>query len=594
MKNIIKSGIAFLMAAILLLACEPQEFDKSGLGSNGAPTDEQMSFTITPGEDEFHFVLENNTPINGVNTIKWTTGNGSTLQGNKVIAYYPLPGKYEVTLTITANNGESNSRVDEIDQSETDYEFLESPLLTALTGGANATEGKTWVVDSLASGHYGIGPAGGDWPEWWAATPLQKTHSGSYDDEFTFKLVDFIFEFKNNGDSYVKDYRLDDSNYSNPVQVDGTDCRVNYNTTESATWSVVQKDGVDYIVLSSSKPVFFGFDYGGTYEYRIEEITETEISLSTIGGGPGDRWYNKLILKGYEKPVVTFETQIAATGNENEWAVNLANIDIPEGISVNGFTVDFGDGTDVYSTEDYNATIAHTYMRKGTYPVTITVLASNEDVVDNQSITVENYHSEYEIFLLDYMVMYVDNSEVEMAPILGQDCSVTVVDSPERIYPNKGSKAFHYSKTDQAWANAYMQLPAGYRFDLRSNSVFKLMVYGKAGDEVLLKLENTDKGGDAWQTGTEVRYTIQADNTWEVVEFDFSGATVQPGSEGWKWWPDPVSYDVAADDYYNHDFYNIVRIMLNANESGGNVGTHEFYFDDLAGPHIEGLKSARN
>lgn len=585
MKNIIKSGIAMLMAAVLLFGCEPKEFDKSDLGSNGAPADEQMSFTITPGADEFHFILENNTPVSGVNTIKWNTGNGSTLQGNKVVAYYPLPGTYEVTLTITANNGSSNSKVDEIEQTETDYEFLASPILTALTGGADAVDGKTWVVDSLASGHFGIGPATGSGLEWWAANPLQKTLSGAYDDEFTFKLVDFVFEFKNNGDSYVKDYRKSDPNYSNPVEVDGVDCRVSYTPEASATWAMVEKDGINYIVLSSAKPSFFGFDYGGSYEYRIDEITETNISMSTIGGD-GNRWYNKLILKGYKKPVVTFETQIAATANENEWAVNLANVVIPEGISVNGYTVDFGDGSDVYSTEDYNATISHTYMRKGTYPVTVTVLGSNENAVDIQSITVENYHSEYEIFLLDFMVMYVDNSEVEMAPVAGQDCGVSVVDNPERIYPNKGSKVFHYRKENQQWANAFMQLPAGYRFDLTKTSVFKMMVRGKAGQNVLLKLENTDKGGNAWQTGTyDLIYTIQQDDTWEVAEFDFTGV-----GAGWDWTGDQFTSDITTDARFNEGFYNVIRIMCNP---GVGEGVHEFYFDDLAGPHVEGLKSAR-
>jgi len=592
MKNIFKSGIMMALAALLVISCDPQEFDKSDLGINGAPTDEQMNFTITPGADEFHFVLKNNTPVNGVHTVKWDNGNGGSLEGNEVIAYYPLPGTYDVVLTITANNGDANTASDQIETTETDYEFLESPILTNLTGGAAATEGKTWVVDSLASGHFGIGPPDGSGLEWWAATSLQKTLSGAYDDEYTFKLIDFVFDFKNNGDSYVKDYRKDDPNYSNPVEVDGTDCRVTYNTTEAATWSMMERDGVNYLLVSSAKPVFFGFDYGGSYEYRIDEITETNISMSTIGQD-GNRWYNKLILKGYEKPAVTFESSVSETAVENTWAVSLSNVVIPDGLAVNGFTVDFGDGTEVYTTDDYTATIEHTFMRKGTFPVAITVKASNEDLTESASITVENNHSTYVPFLLDMMVMYVDNSEVEMAPVSGEDCAVTVVENPERIYPNKGVNVFHYTKTDKAWANANMKLPAGYRFDIRSNSVFKCMVYGKAGQEVLLKLENTDKGGDAWQTGVELRYTIQADDTWEMAEFDFAGADVQPGAEGWKWWPEPVSYDVTLEDTYNHDFYNIVRIMLNANEDGGNVGTHEFYFDDLAGPHVEGLKSAR-
>ncbi|PWE00150.1 PKD domain-containing protein [Marinilabilia rubra] len=588
MSNIIKSGIAMFMAAFLLLGCEPEEFDKSSLGLEGAPTDEQMDFTVTPGDDAFHFNLQNNTPVSGVASIEWNLGNGTVLKGNSVEAYYPVPGVYDLTLTITANNGESNSKVQEVEQTETDYDFLDSPVLNMLTGGADAAEGKTWVVDSLAAGHFGIGPPDGVGTEWWAAQPLQKTNSGAYDDEFTFKMVEFVFEYKNNGDSYVKDFRVDGdavAEYTNPVPVDGTDYRVNY-TPSAATWSVVEKDGVNYLQLTSTKPSFFGFDYGGSYEYRIDEITETSISMSTIGGD-GNRWYNKLILKGYEKPVVTYQTVIAETEEENEWSVNLDNVNIPDGISVNGYTVDFGDGSDVLTTEDYNATLSHVYMRKGTYPVTITVLASNEEVVDNQSITVENYHSEYEPFLLDQMVMYVDNSEVQMAPVLGQDCEVTVVDNPERIYPNKGVKVFHYRKENQQWANAYMELPAGYRFNLTNSSVFRIMVRGKAGQEILMKLENTDKGDNAWQTGTyDLIYTIQADDTWEVAEFDFAGV-----GAGFDWTGDQFTSDVTTDPNFNQGFYNVIRIMCNP---GVGEGVHEFYFDDLEGPHVEGLKSASN
>ncbi|WP_075602665.1 PKD domain-containing protein [Saccharicrinis aurantiacus] len=580
MKNIIKSSIILVLSTIFFMSCEDKEYT---LGANEAPTDEQMDFTITPGDDAFHFVITNNTPVDGIHTVNWDLGNGASDKGNEIIAYYPLPGEFEVTLTITTNNGQSNSKIGNVEQTETDYSFLESPILTYLTGGVENTEGKTWVVDSLASGHFGIGPTDGVGLEWWAATPLQKTMSGAYDDEFNFKLVDFVFTYENYGDSYVKDSRISDSNYSNPVEVDGTDARVQYTITESASWTLTERDGINYLILSSGQPMFLGFDYGGTYEYRIDEIDETNISLSTIGGD-GNRWYNKLILKGYEKPTVTFTTDIAEAADENTWAVSLQDVEIPEGVSVNGFTVDFGDGSEVYSSDDYNATIEHTYMRKGTYPVTITVRASNEDTEDMQSITIDNYHSEYEVFLLDYMVMYVDNSEVEMAPMQGEDCALTLVENPERIYPNKGVNVLHYSKDGQEWANANMKLPAGYRFNLTKTSVFKVMVRGKAGQAVLLKLENTDRGGNAWQTGAELSYTIQADDTWEVAEYDFAGV-----GAGWDWTGDIFTSDITTDPNFNDGFYNIVRIMLNP---GNGEGAHEFYIDDLAGPHVEGLKSA--
>jgi hypothetical protein len=131
-----------------------------------------------------------------------------------------------------------------------------------------------------------------------------------------------------------------------------------------------------------------------------------------------------------------------------------------------------------------------------------------------------------------------------------------------------------------------MLLKSGYRFDLRLQHIFKVMVNGKAGQKILLKLENTDKGGNAWQTGTyDLIYTIQKDNTWEVATFDFAGV-----GAGWDWTGDIFAPNIVADPRFNHDFYNVVRIMCNP---GDGAGTHQFYFDDLSGPHVEGLKSGK-
>ncbi|SMO43934.1 PKD domain-containing protein [Saccharicrinis carchari] len=578
------SGLILAMT-LVFVACQPEEFGESDLELNATPSEEQMEFTITQGEDAYHYVLENLTPVKGIHTVSWEFGNGGTAKGDKVIAYYPLPGEFEVALTITANDGNSTTITQNVVQTETDYAFLESPMLTMISGGVAAAEGKTWVIDSTSSGHFGIGPADGTGLEWWAADPLTKTNSGAYDDEFVFTLVGFDFQYNNNGDSYVKDFQKDNEHYSNATPLYGElDCRVNF-TPAPATWSFSEEDGVNYITLSSAKPVFFGFDYGSSdNKYKIDEVTENSIHMSCIGGD-GNRWYIKLIPKGYVKPTVTYSVDIAATAEENTWLLSLMDVVIPEGLSVSGYTVDFGDGSEVVEVNGYTGTAEHTYMRKGNYPVTITLMASNEDVVTNEYILVENHHSNYVPFLLDYMVMYVDNSEVEMAPVAGEDCDVSVVENPDRIYPNKGLNVFHYRKEGQEWANANMTLPAGYRFDLTTNSVFKIMVRGKAGQQVLMKLENTDKA-EAWKTGTyDLIYTIQADDTWEVAEYDFAGV-----GAGWDWTGEQFTSDVTTDPNFNQGFYNIIRIMCNP---GVGDGVHEFYFDDLAGPHVEGLKSAK-
>lgn len=586
MKTKYISGL-ILAVMLIFVACQPEKFGDSDLRLSATPTAEQMEFTITPGVDEFHFVLENLTTVTSIHTVKWSLGNGGTARGNKVIAYYPLPGDFEVALTITANDGNSTTKTANITQTETDYAFLESPMLTMISGGVAATEGKAWVIDSTTTAHFGIGPADGKGDEWWAAAPLVKTNSGAYDDEFVFTLVGFDFEYKNNGDSYVKDYQKDNEHYSNATPLYGEpDCRVSF-TPAPATWSLNEVDGVNYISLSSSKPVFFGFDYGAVdNQYKIDQVTENSIHMSCIGGD-GNRWYIKLITKGYVKPSVTYALNIAEATDENTWSINLKDVVIPDGLTVSGYSVDFGDGSEMVEVTGYTETLEHTYMRKGIYPVTVTLKASNENVVVSDYITVENYHSTYVPFLLDMMVMYVDNSEVAMAPINGEDCEVTVVENPERIYPNKGINVFHYRKEGKEWANANMMLPAGYRFNLTTNSVFKIMVRGKAGQEVLLKLENTDRGGNAWQTGTDdLKYTIQADDQWEIAEYDFAGV-----GAGHDWTGDQFTNDITTDSNFNSNFYNIIRIMLSP---GNGAGVHEFYFDDLAGPHVEGLKSASN
>jgi hypothetical protein len=98
---------------------------------------------------------------------------------------------------------------------------------------------------------------------------------------------------------------------------------------------------------------------------------------------------------------------------------------------------------------------------------------------------------------------------------------------------------------------------------------------------VLLKLENSDLAGNAWTTGVQAAtYTIKQDNTWEPVIFDFTGAGTAQGQTA----------DVTTDPTFSNDYYNVVRIMLN---SDTNNSADDFYFDELQGPSVEGIKSAQ-
>lgn len=590
MKNKIYFKLLGVFAILLAFAsCDPYMDDNPASSINLPPETSEMDFSINQSDD-FHYTVKLESPtMSGIYSVAFNLGNGTTVKKETAEAYYPLPGDYTITMTITTNGG-SASISKTLTTDKTDYSIFTDPTYIALTGGIDDADGKTWVVDAESIGHFGVGPVDGGGTELWAAQPFAKDQTGAYDDELTFKLNGFEVVYDNKGVSFVKGYVKDDSKYAdvylNPRQVQD-DWDVDYTTPVSGTWNISERDGKTYLSFSSDKPIIPGFDVGAlNNEYEIVSISENYLELTCFSSYEDwTKWHFILRNKEYTKPKINFDIALAEGTDVNEYTVSLTNVDIPTGQSIDKVVVDFGDGSDAVESTDYTNVFSHVFMRKGNYAVKVTVTTSVETTETLVNAVVQNNHPDYEEFLLDEIVMYADFSEVMLAPVEGQDCFVGIDDNPSKVYPNKSSKVAFYSKTNQRWANAYMMLPTGYRFDLRQKHTFKMKVYGKAGDKVLLKLENTDLGGDAWQTGTaDLIYTIQKDNTWEIAEFDMAG-----NGAGWDWTGKQFTSDVVTDDRFNHDYYNVVRIMLNP---GVGDGTHEFYFDELAGPHVEGIKSA--
>src|SRR5690606_26606283 len=139
--------------------------------------------------------------MKGIYTVTFDLGNGSKINKESGVAYYPLPDDYTITMTIKTNNGSSSISKTHT-TTETDYSLFDDPMMIALSGGVDALEGKTWVLDSLSQGHLGVGPAGSEGLEWWSAAPLNKSGFQIYDDRLTFKMVGFEAIYENNGKSY--------------------------------------------------------------------------------------------------------------------------------------------------------------------------------------------------------------------------------------------------------------------------------------------------------------------------------------------------------------------------------------------------------
>lgn len=581
--------IALVLLGLTFFGCEPAELDKPEIGN--APKVEDLDFTIAPGDDAFHFVISNTSTINGI--ANWDLGNGTKIVGKSVIGEYRIAGDYSVTLTLYTSGG-SASLTKSFNQPETDWDFLASPLITALTGGAEDADGKTWVIDSINPGHLGVGPSDATSPTWWSATPLAKTGHYLYDDEFTFKLIDFVYIINTHGSTHANhDGNADEDGftggyYTGTIWNDAYDIDVNTNDAArgALTWSITEASSKKYINLSSQKGNI-SYDDGNPRSYEILDWNENYLYLRTVSGG--NSRYHKLIPKGYVKPTVAFDLSIATTANPNEYSMQLSNVTIPSGLSISKVEWDFGDVTapEVHTTTNYADVITFTYMAAGTYTVKATVTDNNGDsYVKTSEIVVATDHPDYVPYIETGMSMYADFDNI-FAKVgvdnSGQVASFNLTANPEVNYKNESEYCINFTKVNSQYANVFIKLPSAYRFDLTVHTKFKLLVYGKTGDKVLLKLENTDKGGNAWQTGThDLVYTIQETNEWEIAEFNFAGV-----GAGFDWTGDIFTSDITTDPNFKSGFFNIVRVMVNP---GDGSATYNVLIDNWAGPTVAGWK----
>jgi len=566
---------------LLITACEPQLADKPDIGL--PPTADQLDFTIAQGSDDFNFVITDASSVTGIPS--WEFGNGTKGTGPTNTVRYPLPGDYSVKMTLVTRGGVATV-TKTLTQTKTDYSIFTDPVYVNLSGGVSDADGKTWVVDAGSKGHFGVGDvtlATGIGLDWWSADPNAKTGTGAYDDELTFTLTGFTVKYDNKGVSYVKGYTKDDpalaSVYRNP-RLNKDDFDVDYTTPVTGSWAIVKNGGADYIVINSATPIFPGLDVGAkNHTYKILQINENLLELTCESSYESwTKWHFLLIPKGYVRPTITY-TVNATEGIDNEVSCSVTGYTIPVGQSVTNVTWNFGDGSEEV-TGGKDAVIKHVFMRKGIYTVTAKLNTSIGVLTGTKQVSLANHNSAYVPFLLDAMIVYNDFSEVQVFPVLAENCALSTVDNPEKEYPNRSTKVALYSRTDNQYANAYIKLPLGFRFDLRLQQVFKVLVRGKAGDVILLKLENSDPA-EPWKTGTELTYTIQNNDSWEVATFDFNGVPA-----GFTWTGDMYAPNVVADDRFNHEYYNVVRLMCNPTVA---TGTHSFYFDELSGPHVEGI-----
>jgi hypothetical protein len=264
---------------------------------------------------------------------KWDLGNGQSVTGDTVYANYAFAGTY--TITMTAFDGEKLITAKKnIKITHDNMAFVSDPVYQFLTGGVNAPDGKTWVLDSLRTGHIRLwkrqtGQESDD-----KKAPLFYGESGMYDDEITFKLFGSECIYENHGQSYshggtidgVPYYRIEELKQMGSVSGFAPspkgDYIVNYTPgTYPQKWSLIKRTekvndenkDVYYLKLTGGAYMFF---YRGNspsdIEYKIDSIGDNYLRLIHYETSPASRatakWEDHYLLvpKGYpiqpEKP----------------------------------------------------------------------------------------------------------------------------------------------------------------------------------------------------------------------------------------------------------------------------------------------------
>ncbi|MDR1682851.1 MAG: PKD domain-containing protein [Candidatus Symbiothrix sp.] len=318
MKNL----FFFITVICLLAACTPDNPQIEDLADA-----DDLRIKIFDMEEDNAYML-----INGLKgqilPPKWDFGNGETAIGDTVFAKYAFAGTY--TVVMTGFDGAKNiSATKNIKITQDNMAFVSDPVYHFLTGGLEMEEGKTWVLDSLRTGHVRLWKRQTGQESDNKRPPLFYGGAGMYDDEITFKLLGAECRYENHGQSFshggtidgVEFFRIEQlkqmgamSSFTAAPAAIG-DYIVNYTPEQNPQkWAISKRTekvnnedkDVYYLKLTGGAYMFF---YRGNspsdVEYKIDSIGENYLRVIHYETSPASRatarWEDHYILvpKGY-------------------------------------------------------------------------------------------------------------------------------------------------------------------------------------------------------------------------------------------------------------------------------------------------------
>lgn len=485
MKRFIYSIFWMFCIIFALTSCSAQDGDTDhSLGNIASITSDQISFaqTASPGSSNI-ITFTNTTKLNGVYSLKWNLGNGMTGNTESLTGKYPLAGSYNVTLTITTADGNTASKTQILTLNSNDYSLINTPNYVHLTGSQTAQKQRVWVLDQY--NNYAARIA--------TATGLQiKGHEGlgpegSHDQSWWAS-----------GSNEKKDWTLYSHKFT--FTLDGLKLHISNSGTGYGRKACAAAGN---FTTTSIMDADCTFNYSGG-DYTFSPLDESgKYASFTLSGNAflgyycGSQKYEILYLDD-ECMALRVDDAIEA----QDWVF-------------------------VYCREDLN--VLNTVVK------TPKAVPLSEDF-ESATLTVP----------------FVKES-------MGSLSGITDNISPND-QNNASTKVYRYNKSTDFYSNLYFVAPT-YKFDLTKQNKITLKVFipsfnnyssdwAVAGDwitnaklqnKVAVKLQNTDKGGNAWETQTEIDKTDLPLNQWVTLTFDFSSVAsrtdydkivIQLGGEG--------------------------------------------------------------
>lgn len=298
MKIRIKLFQLYILAAVVgFSACKK---DKYSFGDLKSPTNLALTATVVgadagnPAGDGSGVV---NITVTGDNALTYNIdfgdGNTRVVPTGSIEYHYTVTGTHDYTITVNAVG--TGGIISTISKPVSVYFAYVIPdeIKNALTGGSS----KIWVSDKDAGGHFGVGPADGFAPIWYAADPNSRLPC-SYDDEVTFTKVGdnaIDMEVNNFGQSFAIGasaafYGLSSAEDCRDINTGGVK-RLSFTPATSSSTPAVSTR-VQFGVPGNGLIIF---GTGGTV-YEILSISETNMFIRNIGID-GNAWYQKLKVK---------------------------------------------------------------------------------------------------------------------------------------------------------------------------------------------------------------------------------------------------------------------------------------------------------